>query len=191
MADSQSVCLDGPFGWYFLGGVFGAPQCGNQRAGLDVSNSGDVHGLIGLLFDPRRPAGDSAAPPSYVTGAMVMQDLHFRFVASIDPSGVAPFIRWVALGAGALYVLLGFSDSSRQTAPEYFGCLLVVIAGLSLVSRANDLLSLFLALEMISIPTYVLLYVGRHDLPFGEIAGVGHHANGLDKFRSTIPQRSQ
>ncbi len=93
-----------------------------------------------------------------------------RFVASIDPSGVAPFIRWVALGAGALYVLLGFSDSNRQTAPEYFGCLLVVIGGLSLVARANDLLSLFLALEMISIPTYVLLYLPTQSKPAQEAA---------------------
>jgi len=82
-----------------------------------------------------------------------------RFTAGIDPTGVAVFVRWLALGAGAIYVLLGFSDSSRQTAPEYFGCLLVVLAGLSMVARANDLLSLFLSLEMISIPTYVLLYL--------------------------------
>jgi len=82
-----------------------------------------------------------------------------RFTASIDPTGVAQFVRWLALGAGALYVLLGFSDSSKETAPEYFGCLLVVLGGLSLVARANDLISLFLALEMISIPTYVLLYL--------------------------------
>jgi len=82
-----------------------------------------------------------------------------RFVAAIDPSGVAQFVRWLALGAGAIYVLIGYSDSSRETAPEYFGCLLVVLTGLSLVARANDLLSLFLALEMISIPTYVLLYL--------------------------------
>ena len=32
-------------------------------------------------------------------------------------------------------------------------------AGTSLVGRANDLISLFLALEMVSIPTYVLLYL--------------------------------
>ena len=82
-----------------------------------------------------------------------------RYVAAIDPTGVAMFIRWVTLAAGAIYILLGLSDSSRETAPEYFGCLLVVLGGLSLVARANDLLSLFLALEMISIPTYVLLYL--------------------------------
>ncbi len=93
-----------------------------------------------------------------------------RFVAAIDPSGVAPFIRWLALGAGALYVLLGFSDSNRQTAPEYFGCLLVVLGGLSLVARANDLLSLFLALEMISIPTYVLIYLPSQSKPAQEAA---------------------
>lgn len=82
-----------------------------------------------------------------------------RYIAAIDPTGVAMFIRWLTLAAGAIYVLLGLSDSSRETAPEYFGCLLVVLGGLSLVARANDLLSVFLALEMISIPTYVLLYL--------------------------------
>ncbi len=93
-----------------------------------------------------------------------------RFVAAIDPTGVAQFVRWLALGAGVLYVLIGYSDSSRETAPEYFGCLLVVLAGLSLVARANDLLSLFLALEMISIPTYVLLYLPTKSKPGQEAA---------------------
>jgi NADH-quinone oxidoreductase subunit N len=40
---------------------------------------------------------------------------------------------------------------------------LIIVAGVSLVGAANDLIALFLALEMISIPTYVLLYLPRHD----------------------------
>ena len=39
----------------------------------------------------------------------------------------------------------------------------MAVAGSSLVGRANDLVSLFLALEMVSIPTYVLLYLPARD----------------------------
>ena len=41
---------------------------------------------------------------------------------------------------------------------------------LLLVSAADDLVLLFLALELISIPTYVLLYLGRHDYASQEAA---------------------
>jgi len=46
---------------------------------------------------------------------------------------------------------------------EYVGSLLLVVAGLMLVGIAGDLVLLFVALELISIPTYVLLYLGRRD----------------------------
>jgi NADH-quinone oxidoreductase subunit N len=39
----------------------------------------------------------------------------------------------------------------------------LIIAGLCLTASANELVTLFLALELISIPTYVLLYLPRHD----------------------------
>src|SRR5262249_21392790 len=52
-----------------------------------------------------------------------------------------------------------WAEVSRATASEYYGCLLVAAAGVSLVGRANDLVTLFLALELLSIPTYVLLYL--------------------------------
>jgi NADH-quinone oxidoreductase subunit N len=76
----------------------------------------------------------------------------------IDPTGAASFIRWMSLAAAAVYIFLGWADS-KTAAPEYFGCWLVVAAGLSLVGRSNDLVTLFLSLEMVSIPTYVLLYL--------------------------------
>lgn len=76
----------------------------------------------------------------------------------IDPTGAAGFLRWMALIAAAVYVFLGWADS-KPAAPEYFGCWLVVAAGVSLVGRSNDLITLFLSLEMVSIPTYVLLYL--------------------------------
>lgn len=75
--------------------------------------------------------------------------------------GLATLIRALALGAGVLLVLLGSQSAERQLAAEYVGSLLLAIAGVMLVGTAQDLVLIFLGLELISIPTYVLLYVGR------------------------------
>lgn len=78
--------------------------------------------------------------------------------AVLNPTHLAVFVRWISLITLGLYVALGWSEAKEFTA-EYYACLLIAGAGLSLVARANDLISLFLALEMISIPTYVMLYL--------------------------------
>jgi len=76
-----------------------------------------------------------------------------------DPTGPAALVRWVALAGAVIFCLLSYHETTRETAGEYYGCLLVLTAGASLVGRANDLVTLYLALEMVSIPTYVLLYL--------------------------------
>ncbi|MEN6407567.1 MAG: NADH-quinone oxidoreductase subunit N [Thermoguttaceae bacterium] len=74
--------------------------------------------------------------------------------------GPAPgLVRWLALGFGWLLVSL----AARSAAAESVGSLLVSIAGWMLVARADDLATLFVGLEMVSIPTYVLLALGRRD----------------------------
>jgi len=78
--------------------------------------------------------------------------------AVLNATPLAGFIRWLTLISLVLYIALGWSETG-ESAGEYFACLLIAGAGLSLVARANDLISLFLALEMISIPTYVMLYL--------------------------------
>jgi NADH-quinone oxidoreductase subunit N len=70
--------------------------------------------------------------------------------------------RWFALAFGLLFVLLGFRPVPLNPA-EYAGSLLLTVAGLMLVFDAGNLVLLFVALELISIPTYVLLYLGRGD----------------------------
>ncbi|MEN6558222.1 MAG: NADH-quinone oxidoreductase subunit N [Thermoguttaceae bacterium] len=74
--------------------------------------------------------------------------------------GPAPgLVRWLAVGFGALLVPL----AARAASAESLGALLVSIAGWMLVARAADLATLFIGLELVSIPTYVLLALGRHD----------------------------
>jgi len=50
---------------------------------------------------------------------------------------------------------------SPTIAPEYFALLLVALSGLLLTAVANNLIVLFLALEMVSMPTYALVALSR------------------------------
>ena len=67
-------------------------------------------------------------------------------------------------------VLFAWEEVPERQAGEYHACLLIIVAGTSLTGMANDLITLFLSLELISIPTYVLLYLPRNDNPAQEAA---------------------
>ena len=58
-----------------------------------------------------------------------------------------------------MLLFVSWAEVDRTNAAEYYACLLVAAAGVSLVGRANDLITLFLSLELLSIPTYILLYL--------------------------------
>jgi NADH-quinone oxidoreductase subunit N len=79
----------------------------------------------------------------------------------ILPGAFASYVRWLVLGVGFLLVWLSTKEAQSEVAADYSACLLIALAGTSLVARANDLVVLYLALEMISVPTYVLLYLGH------------------------------
>jgi NADH-quinone oxidoreductase subunit N len=76
---------------------------------------------------------------------------------------LAGWTRVLALAAGTLFVLLAWDDVPEKQTADHHACLLIILAGVSLIGASNDLITLFLALEMVSIPTYVLLYLPRHD----------------------------
>jgi NADH-quinone oxidoreductase subunit N len=82
---------------------------------------------------------------------------------------LALFFKVVALVGGAVLVLFSW-DEVDENAAEYHGCVLLIVAGMCLTGAANDLVTLFLALELVSIPTYVLLYLPRSDARAQEAA---------------------
>lgn len=82
--------------------------------------------------------------------------------ASIIPDATAGFVRWMAIISGVVLLFVTWPEVRQDIAAEYYGCLLVAVAGVSLVGRANDLVTLFIGLELLSIPTYVLLYLPSH-----------------------------
>ncbi len=83
---------------------------------------------------------------------------------------LALWARWLALGLGAILVLLSWQPSANPDAPELVGSLLLVVAGMMLVGAAGELILIFLGLELISIPTYILLFVDRRTIEGRESA---------------------
>lgn len=81
----------------------------------------------------------------------------FRFDASALAS------ERLALLGGLIVILMSWSTAPRGYLGEYYGCLLIMVGAVPMVGAANDLVSLFLCLELISIPTYILLAVVKSD----------------------------
>lgn len=81
---------------------------------------------------------------------------------------LSTLVRWMALTAGLMLALMSLRPVQLRGLPEYVGSLLLSIAGLMLAASADDLVLLFVGLELISIPTYILLYLGRPDWPSRE-----------------------
>ena len=69
--------------------------------------------------------------------------------------------RGLSLLVGILFTCIYWKGTDRRLSSEFLGTLMMAIAGIMLVSRANHLILLFLGLELVSIPTYMLLFVSR------------------------------
>ncbi len=72
-------------------------------------------------------------------------------------------MRSIVLLVGLLFVLQSSRAASADLHCEYLGALLFAVVGVMLVASASELAFLFLGLELLSIPTYVLLLLGRRD----------------------------
>ena len=101
-----------------------------------------------------RGAGAAGIP------AMIAVD-DFRFVAD-----------WLFLGTTALTVLVSFDYLEREAVwvPEYFVLLLFATLGMMLMAGAQDLMVLFLGLELMSIALYVLAGSSRRSAAGAEAA---------------------
>jgi NADH-quinone oxidoreductase subunit N len=82
------------------------------------------------------------------------------------------YITMLACTIGFLSVLAAWNMPSKYDPSitdtnyrgEFFGMLLFSIAGVAMMGKVNDLLWLFIALELVSIPTYILVATGRSQI---------------------------
>ena len=93
----------------------------------------------------------------------------------------ALYIKLLSAAVAMLFVLLSWPTDPARTGNsalnvgtevgEFFALLLLSITGIFLVASANDIILLFLGIELASIPTYIMVSISR-PLPVAQEAGV-------------------
>jgi len=115
-------------------------------------------------------ARDSAAGIAVATLAIAL-------VASIasgrpDPADSPPgmqltaltlYVRCIALAIGILILLVNWHVPTTEERGEFYCLILFSILGLMLTAGADDLVVLFFAIELVSVPTYVLIALSREN----------------------------
>lgn len=138
---------------------------------------------LAATFGGNRRIWAAVATATLVAAAvLVVATAHVDTVlVRADPMAISAKLCFLA--AGLLFLAFSYGDAQAMQVPadqplaarpersgEYYASLLLVVAGTMLVSCAGDLVLLFLGLELISIPTYLLLYLARHDATGQETA---------------------
>src|SRR5258708_17175583 len=110
-------------------------------------------------------------------------DTHAVGMVAVD--GFAVFAKMVVLIATLLALLLSSSYLKREhlEGPEYFALLLCSATGMMLMTSANDLVTIFLSLEILSIALYVLSAFDRRRVTSQE-AGLKYFL--LGSFSSAV-----
>jgi NADH-quinone oxidoreductase subunit N len=104
-------------------------------------------------------------------------------IVAVD--GFSVFIEAVILGATLLALLISYGYLQREhlESPEYMALMLCSASGMLLMASANDLITIFLSLEILSISLYVLAAFDRRRITSQE-AGLKYFV--LGSFSSAV-----
>ncbi|HEV7302196.1 MAG TPA: NADH-quinone oxidoreductase subunit N [Tepidisphaeraceae bacterium] len=100
---------------------------------------------------------------------------------SVRVTEFSSFVKLIASGMVILLILLAWPTNSEATGgnafevghelAEFYGLMLLSLCGVFIVASANDIILLFLGLELASIPTYIMVSISR-PIPVAQEAGV-------------------
>lgn len=108
-----------------------------------------------------------------------------QWLGGVRIGWLAWITRLVGLAVSALLLLVAWHLPASRQRGEFFAMLMFSTLGVLLVGAADDLLLLFLALELVSVPTYVLVVMGRNHLR-AEEAGVKYFFLGAMAAAMTV-----
>jgi len=124
--------------------------------------------IVGAL---RSPAQRRWVSP--VTALVVLLAIAATIRNGVPDGAAAPFGLWltsltyytrlIALGLGVMIVLVNWSQPAAEERGEYMSMILFSLLGVLLTASANDWVVLFFAIELVSVPTYVLIALSRLD----------------------------
>lgn len=137
------------------------------------------------LFIPKERKGITAALAALgLVAAAVATILQFGqsktlFGGMLLLDGFASFLQILFLGAGLIAIAQAFDYLRRREIErgEYYTLLMFSISGMMLMSMAGDLIVIFIALELLSIPLYVLSGFARPQ-PISEEAALKYFILG-------------
>ncbi len=130
--------------------LLGAPA----RAAVPGDMSKQTPGLLAIVVTLTslfitlwlgHPAGGESCPPG-----LVATDLLY-------------YVRVGGLGVGVLILLANLHLPVANERAEFFSMILFSLTGLLITAAANDLLVLFFAIELVSVPTYIIVALARED----------------------------
>ncbi len=99
-----------------------------------------------------------ALPGTGLPADAAANEAHEIFTGMLIFDSVTIFMRSLLLGFGVLFVVLtGLSGlSDREDGPDFYCLVLGATLGMCLMASANHMMMVFLAVEMASVPSYVL-----------------------------------
>ncbi len=133
--------------------------------------------MAGLAMGRSRPQTDWAFGAAVLTTAAAFSATWWLAHAIPQPcaalcqDGMVWYARQVGLAVGLLILLANRHVGEPGERGEFLALILYSLAGVLLVASANDLILLFLALELVSIPTYVLIGLSRRAIQAQEATG--------------------
>jgi NADH-quinone oxidoreductase subunit N len=130
----------------------------------------------GILFSRTGVVRNLAILGMFLLFILNVAELQGYHIFRIDTHGMLAFNNFgllyntVAFGCTFLYLLLSARDmeSVGVDVAEYFSLIFFVLCGVSLASSFNNLLMLFLSIEIISIPLYILTGSEKKNLKSNE-----------------------
>lgn len=104
------------------------------------------------------------------SGGTTLVKVNVRNMLYFDSFGL--FFNTIAFGCTALYFLLSGRDMKKvgTQVAEYYALIFFILCGVAIVSSFNTLLMLFLGIEIISIPLYILTGADKRNLKSNEAA---------------------
>ncbi|HEY0271895.1 MAG TPA: NADH-quinone oxidoreductase subunit N [Chitinophaga sp.] len=149
-----------------------------MNALLSTAISGVVLMFVGLFAKNKQAIKYFAIAALLVAFAANFVDLRYvlkmgpytAYVSMIKVSLFTALFNAVILGCTLVYFLLSGSEFEKvgENVAEYFSLQFFILSGIMLATSFNNLLILFLAIEIISIPQYILAGSDKHNLKSNE-----------------------
>ncbi|MCH8969605.1 MAG: NADH-quinone oxidoreductase subunit N [Planctomycetes bacterium] len=125
---------------------------------VGLSSTGHRRNIVGWL----------AFAAVAVAALVTVRTEDYTTISGLAIGSLTLYVRLIVLLVGAVLIMVNWYQSDSEEVGEYLSMILLSMSGVMLVASSNDLILLFFALELVSVPTYVLVALSRKDVRAAE-----------------------